>query len=181
MSNIGFDPKGFYEFDLARGAVSTRGGARVIVLSDTVVASLVSAAVETGDLTVLRELGKQIGSQVVASLGGAVFDDSPEQVLAHTSGWLGVLGWGRLGFERWGQALVAVMEGVPALDEDSLGIAALLGGVISSLSKLEVACVPVGGKFLVCNPAIAESVWLWANDGVELGTIVDQLILAEAS
>ncbi|MBK8587747.1 MAG: hypothetical protein IPN77_01250 [Sandaracinaceae bacterium] len=127
MSNIGFDPKGFYEFDLARGAVSTRGGARVIVLSDTVVASLVSAAVETGDLTVLRELGKQIGAQVVASLGGAVFDDSPEQVLAHTSGWLGVLGWGRLGFERWGQALVAVMEGVPALDEDSLGIAALLG------------------------------------------------------
>jgi hypothetical protein len=128
VSNIGFDPKGFYEFDLARGAVSTRGGARVIVLSDTVVASLVSAAVETGDLTVLRELGKQIGAQVVASLGGAVFDDSPEQVLAHTSGWLGVLGWGRLGFERWGQALVAVMEGVPALDEDSLGIAALLGG-----------------------------------------------------
>ena len=129
----------------------------------------------------LEGSARYIGAQVVASLGGAVFDDSPEQVLAHTSGWLGVLGWGRLGFERWGQALVAVMEGVPALDEDSLGIAALLGGVISSLSKLEVACVPVGGKFLVCNPAIAESVWLWANDGVELGTIVDQLILAEAS
>ena len=86
MSNIGFDPKGFYEFDLARGAVSTRGGARVIVLSDTVVASLVSAAVETGDLTVLRELGKQIGAQVVASLGGKVFDDSPEQVLAPRGG-----------------------------------------------------------------------------------------------
>ena len=67
MSNIGFDPKGFYEFDLARGAVSTRGGARVIVLSDTVVASLVSAAVETGDLTVLRELGKQIGAYTLSS------------------------------------------------------------------------------------------------------------------
>jgi hypothetical protein len=118
---------------------------------------------------------------VVSSLGGAVFDDSPEQVLAHTAGWLGVLGWGRLSLERWGNALVAVMDEVPALDEDSLGISALLGGVISALSELEVACVPVAGKFLVCNPAIAESVWLWANDGVELGTIVDQLVIAEAS
>ena len=152
------------------------------MLAENVVASLVAAAVETGDLTTLRELGKHIGAQVATELGGTVLDDAPAEVLQHAAGWLGTLGWGRLSFERWGHALVAVIENGPELDEESLGMAALLGGVVSSLSELEVACVPMSPqKFMVCNPAIAESVWMWAKEGHEIGTIVDQLVLEDAS
>lgn len=177
-----FDPTGYLQFDLGEGAVRTKAGDRVLVLSDTVVSPLVSAAVETGDLTAVRELGKHLGSQIVDSLGGSVLDDSPEAVLEHAAGVLAVLGWGRLGLERWGNAMVATVDNPPELDGENLGVAALLGGVFSALADAEVACAPLGGaRYLVCDWTIAEQVWLWAKDGAEVGTIIDQLVLSEAS
>ena len=57
-----FDPSGFYEFNLTGGTVRTRGGERVVMLSEGVLSALVEAAARDGDLTPLRRLGElQIG------------------------------------------------------------------------------------------------------------------------
>lgn len=176
MAEPRFDPGGFYEFDLAEGAVRARGEARVLVLSDTVVAPLVSAAVANGDLTPIRRLGAHMGEHVLRSLGGSPAEAAPEIVLGHAASVLALYGWGRLSLERWGDAMIALVTGHPVLDEDRLAMAALLGGVFSSLAGRDVACVPIANdRFVVVEPSIAETVWAWSKGGDSVAAIVDRL------
>jgi hypothetical protein len=171
------DPAGFFEFDLAGGEVRARSGHRVLVLSDTVVAPLVSAAVQNGDLTAVRRLGRHMGEEVANALGGELGDAPPDLVLGHAATVVSLFGWGRLHLERWGDALCARLEGLPQLDADHLAIAALLGGLFSALARKEVACVPVSaeGHFLLVDPHIAEQVWNWSRSGDDVAAIVGRL------
>ena len=182
MGAASFDPGGFFEFDLAKGAVHARGAGRVLVLSDTVVAPLVSAAVGNGDLTSVRKLGRQLGEAVAADLGGAAADTSAETVLEAAAGILSVMGWGRLQVDRWGDALVVTLAQIPDLDDDHLGVAALLGGLFSSLAQREIACVPVSasGAFFVVDPSVAQKVWKWSRGGDDVAAIVGRLTTPEA-
>lgn len=172
-----FDPAGFFEFDLAAGGVRARSGNRVLVLSDTVVAPLVSAAVQNGDLTAVRRLGRHMGEEVAASLGGEAEHQSSETVLGRAATMVSLFGWGRLEVERWGDALLARLVDLPELDADHLAIAALLGGLFSAIARHEVACVPVttDGRFLLVDPHIAEQVWNWSRGGDDIPTIVGRL------
>ncbi len=172
-----FDPGGYYAFDLAKGAVHTRHGERVLVLSTDVIGPLVSNAAKHGDLTAVRALGKHIGEDAARSLGREAKLCTPEAVLTHASGVLALLGWGALTLERWGKALVLTLSGAPQLDADRLGLAALLGGMLTCLGGRDVACVPVeaGAHFVIVHPSIAETVWGWAKEGSELGQIVARL------
>ncbi|MEC7521884.1 MAG: hypothetical protein VYE22_18515 [Myxococcota bacterium] len=177
MADASFDPGGYFEFDLAKGAVRARGGERVLVLSDDVLAPLISAAVEGGDLTAVRKMGRQLGDAVLGQLGGSAGERPIEEVLGHAAAILSLFGWGRLEMERWGDALVASLEALPALDDDHLGVAALLGGLLSALGGTEVACVPVGrgGRFMVVDPSVAQQIWKWARGGDDVGAIVSRL------
>ena len=60
MTDAQFDPGGFFQFDLAHGRVRTRGGARVLVLAENVLATLIVTAVQNGDLTAIRTLSYTI-------------------------------------------------------------------------------------------------------------------------
>jgi len=176
MTEARFDPGGFYEFNLAHGAVRTRDGARVLVLSDNVVAPLVSAAVKAGDLTAVRRLGRQLGELVKGSIGSTPNEQAPEVVLGHATAILALFGWGRLNLTRWGDALVASVAQVPELDDDHLGVAALLGGLFSELGGHDVACVPTdAGDFVLVNPDVAARVWAWSREGDDVAAIVGKL------
>ncbi len=177
MADTAFDPGGFFEFDLARGAVSSRGGERVLILSDDVVAPLIAAAVNNGDLTAVRKLGKHLGEAAAGGIDGEPASKRPELVLGRAADVLSLFGWGRLRVERWGDALVAALEGLPALDDAHLGVAALLGGLFSSLADREVACVPVSeaGRFLLVDPSVAQQVWKWSRGGDDVPAIVGRL------
>lgn len=180
MASSGFNPQGYFKFDFESGTVAT-AATRVLMLSDSVVGPLVSAAVENGDLTPVRRLGRHIGEQARMMLGV----DNPDPLPAHdflntTCLALGLYGWGKLTMERWGDALVLHAEQTPQLDPDSLGIAALLGGMLSSALSAEVACVPVGeNRYMVVAPVVAEQVWNWARDGVTVGELASRLRIPE--
>ena len=172
-----FDPGGFFEFDLAKGAVRARGAGRVLVLSDNVVAPLVSAAVANGDLTSVRKLGRTLGECVLEALEAPPEQTPANDVLEHVAGVLSVCGWGRLVVDRWGDAVVAHLEDLPLLDDEHLGVAALLGGMFSAISQREVACVPVDstGAFMVVDPSVAQQVWKWSRGGDDIAAIVGRL------
>jgi hypothetical protein len=147
------------------------------VLSDTVFGALVSAAVQLGDVSPVRELGRTLGTLVQQSMGKEATASLPEELLGHAATVLALYGWGQLAFERWGDVLVARLDGLPQLDMDGLGAAALLGGMFSTLSGSEVACVPVGsGRFALVSPQVAEEVWGWARSGDSLATIAERLV-----
>lgn len=171
-----FDPGGFFEFDLARGAVRARGGERVVLLSDAALAPLVATAVKSGDVTAVRKLGKRLGEAAAASLDDPA-GDPPEVVLGRAADVLSLFGWGRLRVERWGDALVARVEDPPTLDDAHLGVAALLGGLFGALADRDVACVPVGsaGTFVLVDPSVAAQVWKWSRAGDAIGAIVARL------
>ncbi len=176
MSEGTLEPAGFFEFDLARGAVRARGGERVLLVPDTVLGPLVASAVQAGDLTVLRRLGRQLGEQARAGLGDPS-SRSVADVFGRLADLLALFGWGHLEIERWGPALLARLEEAPGLDDGFLAVAALLGGLISATSGHEVACVPVDqeGSFLVVHPSIAQEVWKWARAGDGVASIVGRL------
>jgi hypothetical protein len=182
-TNGALDPSGFFEFDLARGAVRARGGARLLVLSDGVVAPLVEAAVRNGDVTAVRKLGKQLGEAAMAGLGATPSASRPEVVLGRAADVLSLFGWGRLEVQRWGDALLARVNGLPALDADHLGVAALLGGLFSALADRDVACVPVSkdGAFLIVHPSIAGQIWKWSRAGESVARIVERLAAPEVA
>jgi hypothetical protein len=183
MSDSQFDPGGFFQFDLAHGRVRTRGGARVLVLAENVLAPLIVTAVQSGDLTAIRQLGSQLGSIVAQSLPAPAGSLPPQVVISHAGGVMSLYGWGRLKLEQWGGALVLVVEGLPPLDEDNLAVAALLGGIFSTLCSAEVACVPMARttKYIMVDPRIAEQVWTWSKSGDNLATIASKLSSPEAS
>lgn len=182
MADTHFDPGGFFQFDLAHGRVRTRGGARVIVLAENVLAPLINTAVQNGDLTAIRTLGSQLGSIVAQSLPGPASSLSPQTLISHAGGVMSLYGWGRLKLELWGSAMVLVVEGLPPLDDDNLAVAALLGGMFSTLSSAEVACVPLARttKYIMVDPRIAEQVWAWSKSGDSLATIASRLGAPEA-
>lgn len=172
-----FDPGGFYEFDLAKGQVRVAEGQRMLVLSSQAAAPLISAAVASGDLTSMRQFGRELAAQVLESLGTPAEGLTAEIVLGHATSVLALCGWGRLKLERWGDMLLAVLDGLPSLDRDNLAAAALLGGLFSSLSKQDVACVPLSepGRFAVVDPSIAETVWSWSRAGDDAAQIASKV------
>jgi hypothetical protein len=182
-SGVSFDPAGYFAFDLAHGAVHTRHGDRVLMLTSDVISPLVATAARHGDLTAVRSLGKRMGDHAAQSLGGDVSAQAPEDVLHCAAATLAMLGWGVLVMERWGSALVLGLEGAPTLDADSLGLAALLGGLLTSLGGRDVACVPIAksARFVVVHPQVAETVWSWAKDGAGVPEVVSRLSEEEAA
>lgn len=181
MTEPSFEPGGFFQFDLAKGSIRSKGGGRVLVVSESVLAPLVNTAVAQGDLTAVRGLGSQLGSMIAASLGAAAGSLPPERVIGYAGSVMSLFGWGRLRLEQWGDALVLHVDGLPPLDEDNLAVAALLGGMFSTLSGAEVACVPIGrtSKYMMVDPRIAEQIWTWAKDGDSVSTISGKLAVAQ--
>ncbi len=168
MTEPRLDPAGFYELDLSRGTVRTRAGDRVVVLTKEVVGALVSSA---GDREALRSLGETMGGEAARHLDDGA---TPEVVLGEAEVALGMFGWGRLGIERWGDALVATLDEAPS--EASEALAALLTGFFSRLAGREVVCVPASdGKYVMVHPTVADTVRSWASAGAEVPTIVAKL------
>ena len=175
MAEAQFDPGGFYQFDLQEGSVRTKDGARVVVLSDTALAPLVSAAVKSGDIGALIGLGSHLGTLAKANLGANPVETTPEGVLAHASSVVSLFGWGKLGFERWGEALALTVDGAPTFGDGGTALGAFLTGLLSALGDQPADCVPVGERFLVVSPQAADQVRGWAAGGDDMPTIVGRM------
>jgi hypothetical protein len=176
-----FDPGAFFQFDLAKGNVRARGGSRVLVVTEGVLGPLINTAVSNGDLTAIRSLGSQLAHIATTSMNAQPNAATPEEVIGHAGGVMSLFGWGRLRLEHWGEALVLHVEGMAPLDDDNLAVAALLGGLFSTLCAVEVACVPVAqtGRYMMVDPRIAEQVWNWSKEGESLAAIASKLVATQ--
>ncbi len=167
-----------YHLDLQRGVLKSQPlDERVVTLPVEVLRRVVAMAMQGGDLTVLRVAGKLLAEAAKEGLAEEGAQASPAVlVFAQARQALAYAGWGTLDVERWGNALVVLLRQAPVLDPEQLGIAALLGGLFSTLASRDVACVPMDEhRFLCIDPSLAEAAWSWSKAGRSLYSILSEL------
>jgi hypothetical protein len=152
----GFDPNGAVRFDVKNGAASDTRGTRLVLVPASALEQLERTT--PGALAHLgAEVGRGCGARVAARLGGdsAVRDASLEEVVTHLAGELAIAGLGAVSLERWGRALVIVVENAGVNSDGFIGAA--LAGALGTATGREVGIAPLGrdgttGRYLACAP-----------------------------
>lgn len=146
MPDPAFDPSGAVRFDLKTGTASDPSGTRLVLVPAAALASLERSAPDA-----LASLGAAVGSgcgaRVAARLGGeaGVRAASLETVVTHLAGELAIAGLGAVHLERWGRAMVLVVES-PGVASDAFVTAALSSALGAATGRGDVAVTRLGGE-----------------------------------
>lgn len=125
-----FDANHSVKFDIARGSVELQGaGPRLLVPPDALL-DLCRHAGEDALRDFGRRLGTEAGRRMQDLLGKAADTASIEGFVDHLGGNLALLGLGSLSVERWGRALVFVVDGSPLGPAGDTLLAAILEGAV---------------------------------------------------
>ncbi len=169
-----FDAARAVRFELERGSVHAHGDARVAILP---VEAFDAIANSSAADAVASAIGAAIGKRVLSRLGD-VRAATIEAVTTQLAGELAVGGYGALSVERWGRALVLVVEG-SALPGGMLErvIASALAAATGSNG---VACATLGrdastARVLVASGGAADRVRQWIASGVAWGDVLTRL------
>jgi hypothetical protein len=177
MSLPRFDPSKAVTFDLTHGLVHLEGaGPRVLIPADALLA-LAGAAD-----AVARALGAALGQRAAARLGEAGAAAAPvEAVIEHLGGELALAGLGSLGLERWGRALVLVVDHSPlGAGGDAFLEGVLAAAVAATVQRDGVRALRVGrdgtrARFLLGGPAGTDKVRTWLAEGIPWGEALIRL------
>jgi hypothetical protein len=175
-----FNPRDSVEFDLSRGQVKVQGtGTRVLVSADALV-SLCKSATDEGARDFGRRIGTELGRRIGERFGSEAHGATTEQLIEHVGGELALMGFGSLGAERWGRALVLTLSNSPfgAAGDDL--IAAVLEGVLQRAfgrdpSAIKLARDDQQVRFLVTSRAGVERVKSLLSRGVAWGDALARL------
>jgi hypothetical protein len=172
-----FNPNNAIRFNLPEGSLSTREGTKVVLVSAETLGEFIATAGPKGGAGLLRTIGDTLGREALASLSKPFIEATLPEIVDHLAGWLRVGGWGRLSFERWGDALVADFVSTTV---NARAAERLLEGMLARLSDRSVACAYVeGSRFLLLSADTAAEVRGWSRSGMRLGEIVSRLGAAE--
>jgi hypothetical protein len=182
------------DFDLSRGRVDRRADAetkvghddQVVLVPVTALAGLEKIAGAAVTAQLARSIGVSFGSRVAAKIGSAeaVAKASLEVFVSALAGEVAVSGWGVLHLERWGRAMVLVVDHAPALPYGML--AALLEGAVSAAAAREVHAVALAkgtgdasearaARVLIVSARTAEHARRWLLDGASEAEVIRRL------
>lgn len=179
METSTFDPTRAVVFDLARGQVALEGGGSLLLVPTDVMATACSQL----DATIVRQLGSALGKQAgsrarprLPQPGSATLETIIEQL----GGELSLGGFGALSMERWGQALVARIEGYPLAAQGQELLAGFVEGALLALIEREVTAFPLERtpqslRLLLCSRQAATKVKGWLLSGSSWGDALTML------
>jgi hypothetical protein len=176
-----FDPTHAIRFDLPNGSVRVRDGERVVVLPAAAVDEAIRIGGDPVAVAMGRALGAACGRSVVARFGSpdAVRAAALEDVLSELHGVLSIAGLGALGLERWGRAMVLVVEHAP-VDGAAL-LEALVDAALREATARDVGSVafprgPEGAiRLLVANRETAARARAWLSEGISWSEVLIRL------
>jgi hypothetical protein len=173
-----FNPSGSVSFDLVRGRVDC-GGEHVLVPADALV-DLCRAAGDEAVSDFGRRLGTAVGRRIADRLGDGASAASMEEVLDHLGGELAVLGLGSLALERWGRALVLIIDGSVFVQQLDRLLGAVLEGALQRAFGRDCHAVWLMRddrkvRFLIANAASADKVIQWIGAGSSYGDALTRL------
>lgn len=182
------------DFDLSRGRVERRADAearggqdnQVVLVPVSALAGLEKMAGVEVTRQLARSIGVSFGSRVATKLGSAeaVAKASLEVFVSALAAEVAVSGWGVLHLERWGRAMVLVVDHAPALPHGVL--AALLEGAVSAAAAREVHAVALAketgdsnetkaARVLIVSAKTAEHARRWLLDGASEAEVMRRL------
>lgn len=136
-----FDPKAQLRFDVAAGAALDASNQRLLVVPCSALDELLKASGRKASSQFGGAVGRACGVRVATRLGGpaGVRKATPEILLSHLAGELGVLGLGQMSIERWGRAMLFVVANCSVADDAFL--TNLLEGALVAASGREARCL----------------------------------------
>ncbi len=182
MNHVPFDPSKAVTFDLARGLVQQEGAPAGLIVPAEALGALTRAAGLEASRAFGRAVGYAIGRRVASGLAeiDGVRAAGVAAVVEHLGGELAITGLGSLGVERWGRALVLVIDQSPfGAGGDALLESVLAGAMDAAVgdrsSVVALAREGVRARFLVTGPAGASKVRAWLNEGISWGDALVRL------
>jgi hypothetical protein len=175
-----FDPSHVLKFDLARGQVEVEGAPpRVLVPAD----ALVELCKNVGPDAVRdfgRRLGTEAGRRTADALGAGLASASLETLLEHLGGNLALMGFGSLGLERWGKALVFTLDGSPFGAGGDALLSAVIEGALQRAAGRDTQVVALSRdddrvRLIVLSPSAAGTVRDWLARGTSWGEVLSRL------
>lgn len=172
-----FDPARAVQFDLPRGAVSARGEAeRLLLVPSSALDDLVLTAPREAVESIGRAIGASIGKRAAARIGDGE-GASVEEFVTQLAGEAAISGAGALSIERWGRALVVVVEESPLADAL---LVPMIAAAIEAASGRKAACIALGrddraARVLVAGERAAARVREWIESGVAWGEALARL------
>ena len=131
-----FTPDQAVTFDLANGLVHLADAPSRILAPGDALSALLSSAPLEAQSAFARALGAPLGTRVARRLDSATA--TPDAMIEHLGGELGLAGLGALSIERWGDAMVLCVDHTP-LAPGALG--EVLGEALRTATGSEVHLV----------------------------------------
>lgn len=182
MNHVPFDPSKAVTFDLARGLVQQEGAPSGLIVPAAALVALAQAAGPEASRVFARAMGEAIGRRVALRLAAAdgVRAAVPAAVVEHLGGELAVTGLGSLGLERWGRALVLVIDQSPLGEAGDALVESVLAGALATAvgeSSSVTVLVREGARvrFLVTSRAGIDKVRAWLSEGISWGDALVRL------
>ena len=192
-----FDPTKAVMFDLAHGLVHLEDAPSRLLVPAEALAQLARAAGPEASAIFARALGEPLGLRVARRLSGGSggSPDAPpgtppgtegtrgasiEAVIDHLGGELALAGLGSLSLERWGRAMLLLVDQSPlARDGDDL-LAGVLEAALGRAAGRPLRCLvlthdPVRVRLLVAAEAAAERARGWLREGITWGEVLARL------
>jgi hypothetical protein len=127
-----------------------------------------------------RRLGTEAGRRTADALGSGVAGASLESLLEHLGGNLALMGFGSLGLERWGKALVFTLDTSPFGAHGDALLSAVIEGALQRAAGRDVEAVVLGRdddrvRLVVLSARAARSVRAWLDEGRSWGEVLSRL------
>lgn len=183
MPHAPFDPSKAITFDLAHGQVRLDETPPRALVPAEALAALANAAGREASEAFAKALGEPLGQRVARRLGGSADkarEASVDEVVDHLGGELALAGLGSLSLERWGRAVVLVVDQSPLLGAGEGLLAAILSSALRGATGRDARCAPlmregVRTRFLVASEKAAERAQGWLKDGASWGDVLARL------
>jgi hypothetical protein len=177
MTAPSFDATHAVRFDLSRGSVRAGGDDDyVLLVPSNALGRLMASAPQEAAEALARTMGTAIGRRARARLEN-VASASIEALVTQLAGQAALAGLGALAVERWGRALVVVIEGSPLA---SALLAPLVASALEATFERQVWCTLLSSegnaaRILVASERAIERVRDWMAGGVPWGDTLTRL------
>jgi hypothetical protein len=177
MAPAAFNPTQSVRFDIARGTVRAGSGDdRLLLVPVPAIVALAQSAPAAAAEAFVRALGSAIGRRAAARIGDAT-GSSLEDFVTHLAGEAAIAGAGVLSIERWGRALVVVLEESPL---SGALVAPFVAAALDASSGRKVATLLLSGeatpaRVLVSSEGAVGRARAWMASGLGWGEAITRL------